>query len=52
MFIDKIKNCFSLKFNFGKVLPCNGENDENRNGPYGPTEPFLQHGIENLGLKR
>ena len=25
---------------------------ENQNGPYGPQEPFLQHGIENLGWKK
>ena len=25
---------------------------ENQNGPYGPQEPFLQQGFENLGWKK
>ena len=25
---------------------------ENQNGPYGPYEPFLQHGIENVWWKK
>ena len=30
----------------------NGFFAENQNGPYGPQEPFLQYGFENLGRKK
>ena len=44
---------FPWKSKFGNVLPCQEEkNDENQIGPYGPSEPFLQHGIEQIGLKK